>query len=485
MSNLYRIIVGGKVWNENKIALISDDINYTYMDLLNISICWSNFFIDNGIGNETRVAFLIDQPAEFVFATIGLLRVGGIVVPIDTTLKIFEIQKICADLKIKYVIISSPQLNKHDLPGIDFVFCINEFNNNDCINKQIIDRSRVSDNTLHEALYLITSGTTGKPKYVIHTFKSILNATQISNKAYNSNSKDIIFNAAPVFHSAGLMPVLSAIDSDATCILMRKFLPKTFLQIISKFKPNVVKAPAFMYRIISQMPQPEDLDISSVKEWYTGSSKLLAEEKQKIKEKYAFKISEMYATSETSLIAVEQQTENENIADEIICKVIESVTIKVDENGKIFVSTPAMALAYIEAETGEKIYLDQYIFTGDIGRIIDDDKLIIEGRESNRINLAGKKISADEINNVLALHPNIKESLVFGLNNNSSDDEIVACIIPVGYLNEDEIRCHCRKYLSDYKVPRHIYFYSSFPKGKLGKIIINKLKEETHERVYS
>ena len=96
------------------------------------------------------------------------------------------------------------------------------------------------------------------------------------------------------------------------------------------------------------------------------------------------------------------------------------------------------------------------------------------------INVSGFKIFPNEVEQILSLHKKVKEAVVVGVRTDDSVQEIVKAVIikKSKNLTKEEIKNHCRKYLTPYKVPKIIEFKKFLPKTSVGKIIRQHLKSK-------
>ncbi|MDH4163814.1 MAG: acyl--CoA ligase [Nitrospirota bacterium] len=448
---------------------------YCYAAIRHRSLIWSSLFQQQNIKEQDVIAFVISDPAEFIAAFFGAIRIGAIVLPLDPLIPGVELQKICTQLKPKMVLTEGP------VPPLDGVGSVRVLKTGELPASTeggrygSLKEYRCLDER-REALYLLTSGTTGSPKCIVYTYERMMNAARLSSKAYGMTTEDLVFNAAPLFHSAGIMPTLAAVESGAQSLCMAKFLPKTFLAMISRHRPSIVKAPAFMYQIVLKMPRPPACDLGSVRRWYSGSSKLTPDDKEGLLNKYGIRVREMYATTETSLLAVEQG--DGAFIPHLAGIPVESVKVRIESDGRVAVNSPGAGKGYFICDRRNSFTVfDPWLFTGDVGYMDKQNRLFITGRADGQINVAGKKVSTEEVKLVLAEHPSVCEAEVIGIDDDVSGMGLVAFVV----LHHSETAAGLREFMkhriSDYKIPKHIILCKSLPRGKLNKVSIHHLKK--------
>jgi len=437
-------------------ALVYEDREYSYRQLIERSMAWSGKWQREELQKGSIIGVAIADPFEFLATLFGAVRLGMGVLPLDPA----TLQREKGNLSQTF--------------GITYIAVEDSLEKADC--KTPTQDYDIEIDYGSPALFLLTSGTTGKPKGIVHSIESILQAARLSNAAYGTTGSDCVFTAAPIYHSAGIMPVMAALDTGAKNLLIKKFLPKTFLGLVTKHGPSLVKAPAFMYQVISRMPVVRNVVVDQGTRWYSGSSRLTRSEKELLQAKYGIWVREMYATSETSLLAVER--EGEDLPPQCVGTVLDNVEVKIEE-GRILVKTPAISLGYLDTD-GEAMKLHRHptwFFTGDIGSLDQDNRLFIHGRYGNIVNVAGKKVAPEEINAIISAHPRIEESVVIGVDDEVSGGALAAFLVTRGEFPPGEVRKFCKSRLPDYKTPKHIVYCESLPKAKLNKIDIPQLRE--------
>ena len=145
-----------------------------------------------------------------------------------------------------------------------------------------------------------------------------------------------------------------------------------------------------------------------------------------------------------------------------------------DGVGEIRIKGKGMLDAYYSPWQGRNdILTDGWFKTGDLGKIDKDGFLFIVGREKDVINFVGMKVFAQEVESVLNLHPQIKESLVYGATHPVYGQLPMAKIVlreGSSVLDMYDLRRFCYQRLAQYKVPKDFEFVDHLPKTTSGKI---------------
>jgi long-chain acyl-CoA synthetase len=135
-------------------------------------------------------------------------------------------------------------------------------------------------------------------------------------------------------------------------------------------------------------------------------------------------------------------------------------------------------------ETAKSFTSDGYFRTGDVGVIAEDGLVRIVDRIKDMILVSGFNVYPNEVEDVLAQHPNIAEAAVIGVPDEHSGEAVRAFVVTRdgSAMDEEEMRVWCREKLTGYKVPRQIETRASLPKTPVGKILRRELRDEAMRR---
>lgn len=151
-----------------------------------------------------------------------------------------------------------------------------------------------------------------------------------------------------------------------------------------------------------------------------------------------------------------------------------------NERGELWIKGPQVMLGYWkhEQETQESL-VDGWVRTGDIATVDEGGFVRIVDRKKDMILISGFNVYPNEVEDVIALMPGIKEVAVVGKKGPTGDELVKAFIVAkdVG-LTEENVREFCRGALTGYKVPKEVEFRTELPKSNVGKILRRALKEE-------
>jgi long-chain acyl-CoA synthetase len=148
----------------------------------------------------------------------------------------------------------------------------------------------------------------------------------------------------------------------------------------------------------------------------------------------------------------------------------------VEEVGEVAIQSPAMPAGYSqEPELTQQKFRNGYFWPGDYGRKDARGYLYVEGRAEWIVFSSGRKVDPREVENVVALHPGVREVVVVGVPGALGEPLVKAVIVSREACQEQEIVDFCRGRLSDFKIPRLVQFVQEIPRSATGKILRKEL----------
>ncbi|MFL6161517.1 MAG: class I adenylate-forming enzyme family protein [Jatrophihabitantaceae bacterium] len=145
---------------------------------------------------------------------------------------------------------------------------------------------------------------------------------------------------------------------------------------------------------------------------------------------------------------------------------------------EILVRTPSMGTRYLNYPGGfeARLTADGFYRSGDEGEL-RDGRLQLRGRLGKGLNINGRKISADEVRQVLLAHPAVRDCHVFAAQDEAGQPVLAALLVPAGEVAPTELRRHCLDRLAPYKTPSRILFTSSIPRSGSGKPQLQRIED--------
>jgi surfactin family lipopeptide synthetase A len=463
----------------DQIGLIYNGISVTYQQLqkrIN-QVAKQLHNLEVKIGD--RVALCLPNCSEFVTSYFGVLKIGAVVVPLNSDLKTEELNFILADSQVKVVITNQSlqqKISVTDLPLLEQVVLVEEHTDG---NRAILQTVSLSKDD--PALILYTSGTTGNPKGAVLSHQNVISVVNQTIKTFGLQAEDKVLHFLPLFHSFGQTAVLGpTLYIGATLVLLAEFEARTVAQTVEHHQITTFFGVPTIYTLLKDQATAEQMQ--SVKRYYSGAATLPDEIGRQWAAKFGVVISEKYGSTETSLICFNNQHKPGSVGvplDGVEIKLIDEAgaEVKSGELGEVIVRGSSVMLGYWNQL--EQAVQDGWFHTGDIGRFDEDSYLYIVDRRKDMVNVGGEKVYPTEVEQVLYRHPAVAEAAVYGVPHAVLGEEVRAGIVLKAKqtVTENEIIDFCRESLAHFKLPNMVEFVESLPKGKTGKILKRVLRE--------
>jgi long-chain acyl-CoA synthetase len=331
------------------------------------------------------------------------------------------------------------------------------------------------------ALYLYTSGTTGKPKGVVLSHDNLLSNVESCQKAGEFDSRDGFLCLLPFFHTYAitgtfLLPLLSG----SKMVLVDRFHPLKVLGFIQQHKISVFLAIPSMYRVLAAAEG--DFNLSSVRFPISGGEPLPYATAEAFEKRFKVPIYEGYGQTEAAPVitlnrpgARKPGTIGPPVPGvEVAIWDDQNRVLPAGEVGEIMVRGPNVMQGYhrLPEETAKTV-VNGWLHTGDLGKFDEEGFVIITGRKKELIISAGENIYPREIEDALAQHPKVKEVAVIGIKDEVRGEVPKAFVIPRegATVDEKELRAFCRENLANYKVPKYFELVSDLPRTPTGKVL--------------
>ncbi|HEY3725811.1 MAG TPA: long-chain fatty acid--CoA ligase [Solirubrobacteraceae bacterium] len=485
--NLAQILTDSAREHPDQVAIKLDDAELTYSQLDGASAHIAGLLRAHGFEAGDRVGIMLPNVPYFPVCYYGVLRAGGIVVPMNVLLKrrevAFYLEDSGAKLLFAWEEFAQDAQAGADEAGAECILVkVGEFENEVGAAEPETD---VADTDDHDtAVILYTSGTTGTPKGAELTHSNLRRNAQASQKMFGFGDQAVTLGALPLFHSFGQTCGLNATISGAgTLTLIPRFDPGKALEIIQRDHVNIFQGVPTMYGAMLHHPEREQYTTASLELCASGGSAMPVELLRDFEEAFGCKILEGYGLSESSPVASFNHPDRERKPGSIGTP-IEGVEMKVvdedgneveqGETGEIVIRGHNVMKGYWERDDAtEETVRDGWLHTGDMGNVDEDGYFFIVDRKKDLIIRGGYNVYPREIEEVLYEHPAVREAAVVGVPHDEYGEEVGAAVaLKDGeQADADEIRDFVKEQVAAYKYPRRIWFVDDLPKGPTGKIL--------------
>lgn len=304
-------------------------------------------------------------------------------------------------------------------------------------------------------LTLYTSGTTGRPKKVGHSFSTLARNV----KKHEKFSNDVWAFAYNPTHMAGLQVFFQAFLNQNTIVYLFGSPLKMLPDLIDKYKVTSISATPTFYR--NALPYLEGKVFASVKQVTFGGEKYDSSLEKKITSTFQHaKINNIYATTEAGSLFTAR-------GDLFEIRQEHRSLVKVTEQNELLIHQSLLG-----ESTSFKLK-EEWFQTGDLVEWIDDTHFKFMSRQSDMINIGGYKVNPIEVENILSQMPEIQDVLVKGKKNSVTGEILVADVVKIAEVDGKELKRTIKQFasshLQQWKVPRIIKFVDELPMTRTGK----------------
>jgi long-chain acyl-CoA synthetase len=485
--NLATILTDSAAKHGAREALRLDDAVFDYALLDEASARVATMLKAKGLKTGDRVGIMLPNVPHFPVAYYGVLRAGGVVVPMNVLLKGREVGFYLSD------------------PGAKIVFAWHEFaeaaqQGADEAGAELIavkpgeiegeifghepDPEVVACDENDTAVILYTSGTTGKPKGAELTHANLRRNAEAAAGLFDLDETVVTLGALPLFHSFGQTCGMNATIYAGGCLtLIPRFEPAKALEIIQRDRVSVFEGVPTMYGAMLHLPEHGDYDTSTLRVCASGGASLPVELLRSFEEAFDAKILEGYGLSETSPVASFNHPDRARKPGSIGTP-IAGVEMKVfDEDdheveagqvGEIVIRGHNVMKGYWNRpDATEEVMKGGWFHTGDMAKVDEDGYFFIVDRKKDLIIRGGYNVYPREIEEVLYEHPAVREAAVVAVPHPDLGEEVGAAIaLKDGEdVDVEAIKAYVKENVAAYKYPRHVWIVDELPKGPTGKIL--------------
>jgi len=490
--NLARILTDSAERDPEHVAVKLDDTELTYAQLDGASAHIAGLLGDYGFEPGDRVGIMLPNLPYFPVCYYGVLRAGGVVVPMNVLLKRREVAFYLTDSGAKLLFAwhefaTDAEAGAEQAGAECLLVKPGEFER---MAGEASPDTGIADTADDDtAVILYTSGTTGTPKGAELTHLNLTRNSEGSRNLFGIGDQAIQLGALPLFHSFGqTCGMNSTIGGGGTLTLMPRFDPGKALEIIQRDRVNIFQGVPTMYGAMLHFSGREAFDVSTLQLCASGGSAMPVELLRGFEKAFGCTILEGYGLSESSPVASFNHADRERKPGSIgqpiqgvEMKVVDDDGAEVDQGeiGEIVIRGYNVMKGYWQRpeDTAETI-IDGWLHTGDMGKVDEDGYFYIVDRKKELIIRGGYNVYPREIEEVLYEHPDVREAAVLGLPHDEYGEEVGAAVsLKEGAsTSPEELRDFVKEQVAAYKYPRRVWFVDDLPKGPTGKI----LKREIH-----
>jgi long-chain acyl-CoA synthetase len=475
-----------------KTAIVMGNRQVTFAELEADANRVARALMNMGVKKGDRVATIQNSNPEFVSIFFGIMKAGGIAVPLDARYVPDELDSLFNDCRPRVLVVEDPPLQSlmpamERFDSIDNIITVNQkcegvrfTSYQDILTKNSPDEINVPLEPEDIAIISYTGGPTLNPYGVALSHQSV--CTEVVNSAVTmvQTEKDVMVEfALPMYHQFGLTAVLLAsiyIGNKLVVVPGTGRSIDSFMEVVDREKGTIYCGVPYIYSLMTNVARREGIkeDLSSVRLWVSGGAPLEPAVIRLFKQHCGFNIIDVYGQTETvchiTMMPGDGTGPIGSSGKPLPCweiKIFDTndKELPPGEEGEIVTRGPLMTGFYNKPEATASVMRNGWLHTGDTGRMDAEGFLYITGRSRRMLILKGQNIFPADIEAVLVGHPMIAEARVMGSIDLVRGETVKALVKlkPGATATEHEIRQYCQGRMADYKLPREIEFVETMP----------------------
>ena len=468
----------------------------------------ANALADLGVGKGDRVATLLHNGSEIVLTVFACAKLGAVFTPLNFRLPAGEVAFIANDAEASALVFEAATREaidgaRENLETVEeFLFVDDDAPDyaRDFYEAMESAPATRPDTVVEEDdvyAFMYTSGTTGRPKGVVHEHRDMVEHTLICVGEGGIRKDDVGLSALPLYHCAELQAALyPRIQVGATNVVVHDFDPPAVLRAIDEHGVTVMFGAPTAWNALAQFADEVEADTSSLRLGLYGASPMPKDVLDACMDAFCEDYLQAYGMTEIGPCGTfqhpdEQLTKQGSAGLPALnhdLRIVEpdadpGATVDRGEIGEILFSGPCTMREYWNRPEATAASLREHegrewYYSGDLGYLDDDGYLFVVDRKDDMIISGGENVYPTEVENVLFSHPDVVEAAVVGEPDDEWGEVVVAYV--VGDASEEELDAYVRESddLADFKRPRRYHFAEELPKNPSGKVQKFKLRDD-------
>jgi len=462
------------------------DDRWSFADVERMSLAVARHLAGVGVSPGDRVAVMSTNRVELVAAVHGISKLGAASVMVSPAWK---------DLEIAHAVsLTAPVHGVADGPGVAALGA--HLPVSDLDDPAVVadgrDLPTVDVPLDAESVLVFSSGTTGMPKAVRHTHRSMGHAIEHWVDALDLGADDRFQVATPPTHILGLLNLLTAAAAGATVRLHARFDIDEVLRCIESERMTLEMAVAPIALAIAKHPRLEELDLSSLRYILWGATPVTRSVAEEVTRRTGVRWMPGYGASELPVIACNPVHRPELWRLDSPGLPVPGVELRVvdldtgavlpaGEVGEIQARSPSLMAGYLPDEANAEAFVDGgWYRTGDVGWTEPEGWVHLADRTKEMIKVNAFQVAPAEIESVLLTHPAVMDCAVFGVPDEQAGEVPVAAVQldPARPVTAGELADLVARSLATYKRLRHVVVVDAVPRLPSGKALRRVLRED-------
>jgi len=496
-----------------KVALRTPRGNWTYAEVVAGANRVGNALLELGVEPENRVLIALPDCPEFATTFFGALKIGAIPVPVNPTLAPDAYAFLLADTRAKVAVVDAStalpvRATRRELgPRFPRHLVVLGGTEPDPAELDFAEITSAADDTLLPAdttgedmgFWLYSSGTTGRPKAVVHLQRSMrFCADAYARPVLGMTDEDVTFSVSKLYFAYGLGGGLYfPIAAGATAVLLdAPSQPRMVAEVVRRFRPSILFGVPTGYAntVAAGSSSSGPADFTGIRLCVSAGETLPGSLLRSWKEHTGLDILDGIGSSESCHIFISSR--QDDIRRDCAGTVVDGYEAKVVDEGGAVVPPGAPGALLVRGGSLSPFYwrqfgltrqtmLGEWLRTGDVFIQDDSGHFYYQGREDDMLKVGGMWVSPVEIEAVLAQDERVAECAVVGVpDSNRLVKPEAFVVLDAGVAGDGlavTLRQHVRQRLGGNKTPRTFHFVTELPRTPTGKLQRSQLREQAQQ----
>ncbi|WP_394839068.1 AMP-binding protein [Pendulispora rubella] len=491
----------------DRTALIDGARHYRYADLDRLSDNLALNLLGLGLRPLDRVVLSLPNTAEFVILYLALQKIGCIPIAALVTHRYAELRQFVVLSQARACVYPAAHGDFHfgpvaeriarEAPSLSWRIALGEPGPGEHSLTRLIEEPAATSPSVLEALsidstdpciFQLSGGTTGIPKLIPRTNEDYAYNSRVAAEVTLVDEDSVLLLVLPIAHNLPLAcpGIQGFMFHGARVVLHGNTRPDEILALVEKHRVTHLKVvPALLIRLVNH-PAAGNFDLSSVRLVQSGGQRMQPEVRARARRTFpqAF-VQENFGMSEGLLMFVRKDDPEDVLLETCGRPVCEDDEVKLlddegrevsrGEVGELACRGPYTLRGYygVPEYNAQRFTADGYYLSGDLLRLHRSGNYIVEGRKKDLINRGGEKISAEEVENLILMHPAVQNVACVPIPDEALGEKMCACVLlkPGEALTFEGLSAFLRGHeIAKFKLPERLEVFREFPLSTFGKI---------------
>jgi len=437
------------VRDRRRVALVDPAGSLTFGDVDRLTTALAAALADAGIGAGDAVGVLCRNDRRFVLSLVALSKLGATSVLLNTGYAAPQVAAVVASERL-VAIVADPSFADLVPPGVATFTEVEG-------HPDAAPRAPAEPGTF----VILTSGTTGAPKGAHRAPPTSLEPAVALLSAIPLKALETTVVAAPLFHAWGFLQWMVGLALGSTVVLTGSFDAEGTLRAVEEHRATALVAVPVMLRRLLAVETP--FDTSSLRVVAVSGSALPPDVATAFMDRFGDVLYDLYGSTEVAWAAIAGP---DDVRRGSVGRPPFGTTVTIRGPGGE--PLPPGEVGAIHVENAMSLQSR----TGDLGRLDEDGRLYVVGREDDMVVSGGENVFPRPVEEVLSALPGVADVAVAGVPDEEYGQRLVAYVVrSAGTLTEDDVRAAVRASLARHYVPRDVVFLDAIPRNAAGKVV--------------